>query len=119
MCCSDFWAQDCVDPLLNDFAPPVIFQESMKTIAAGFRLAARGLLLPCLLCLPWLANSAERNRPNILLILADDFGYGDVGCYNAESNVTTPNFDRLARGGCASPTHILLPRFARLAATAC
>ena len=37
--------------------------------------------------------------PNILVILADDLGYGDVGCYNAESKVPTPNLDRLAREG--------------------
>jgi len=38
-------------------------------------------------------------KPNILLILADDLGYGDVGCYNSESRVPTPNLDRLAREG--------------------
>ncbi len=39
------------------------------------------------------------NRPNILFILADDLGYGDVSCYNSESKVATPNVDRLAREG--------------------
>ena len=37
--------------------------------------------------------------PSILLILADDLGYGDVGCYNAESKVPTPRLDQLAREG--------------------
>lgn len=37
--------------------------------------------------------------PNIVLILADDLGYGDVRCYNAESKVPTPNLDRLASQG--------------------
>jgi arylsulfatase A len=37
--------------------------------------------------------------PNILLILADDLGYGDVRCYNADSKVPTPNIDRLASEG--------------------
>ncbi|MCG8650682.1 MAG: arylsulfatase [Pirellulales bacterium] len=37
--------------------------------------------------------------PNILLILADDLGYGDVGCYNSQSKVPTPNLDRLASQG--------------------
>ncbi len=38
-------------------------------------------------------------KPNLLLILADDLGYGDVSCYNAESKVPTPNLDRLASEG--------------------
>jgi arylsulfatase A-like enzyme len=45
------------------------------------------------------AAAAEASRPNILLILADDLGYGDVRCYNDQSKVATPNLDRLAREG--------------------
>jgi arylsulfatase A-like enzyme len=37
--------------------------------------------------------------PNILFILADDLGFGDVGCYNTECKVPTPNIDRLAKEG--------------------
>jgi arylsulfatase A-like enzyme len=43
-------------------------------------------------------RSAPR-PPNILIIYADDLGYGDVGCYNPESKVPTPNLDTLARQG--------------------
>ena len=39
--------------------------------------------------------------PNILLILADDLGFGDVGVYNPEAKVATPNLDRLANEGLA------------------
>ena len=39
------------------------------------------------------------DKPSILLILADDLGYGDVRCYNDQSKVATPHLDRLAREG--------------------
>ena len=41
--------------------------------------------------------SGARSRPNILVILADDLGYSDIGCYGGE--IRTPNLDNLARGG--------------------
>ena len=41
---------------------------------------------------------AASPRPNIVFILADDLGYGDLGCYGA-TQVDTPNIDRLARAG--------------------
>ena len=37
--------------------------------------------------------------PNMLLILADDLGFGDPRCYNADSQIPTPNLDRLASQG--------------------
>ena len=37
--------------------------------------------------------------PNIVYILADDMGYGDVGCYNLQSKIPTPHIERLAREG--------------------
>ena len=36
-------------------------------------------------------------KPNILLILADDLGYSDLGCYGGE--IDTPNLDALAKNG--------------------
>jgi arylsulfatase A-like enzyme len=44
------------------------------------------------------ARAASRRPPNIVLIYADDVGYGDLGCYGA-SGVKTPNLDRLAGDG--------------------
>jgi arylsulfatase A-like enzyme len=41
---------------------------------------------------------AATNQPNIVFILADDIGYGDLGCYGA-TKIKTPNCDRLAREG--------------------
>jgi arylsulfatase A len=41
----------------------------------------------------------RKDRPNIVLVLADDMGYGDPTCYNDESKIPTPQIDRLAREG--------------------
>ncbi len=43
--------------------------------------------------------SDEASPPNIVFIFADDMGYGDPGCYNAQSKIPTPNIDKIAAGG--------------------
>ena len=56
-------------------------------------------LLTALLLAPLAAlHAADAPKPNIIIILADDLGYGDVGCYGA-TKIKTPNIDRLAREG--------------------
>jgi arylsulfatase A len=49
-------------------------------------------------CLPSLAVAGDK-QPNIVIILADDLGYGDLGCYNKDSKIPTPNLDKLAQQG--------------------
>lgn len=64
---------------------------------------------------PWLLLAAailhgdmlgadEPRRPNIVFILCDDLGYGDVGCYGQE-RIRTPNIDQLAREGIRFTQH--------------
>jgi arylsulfatase A-like enzyme len=72
------------------------------------RLAARGVharsfrAVLWFLCTWWAAvtvsAAAEPRRPNILLIVADDLGYFDLGC-QGQREVRTPNIDKLAAGG--------------------
>ncbi len=57
--------------------------------------AMRGVLLVALLA-GTLARAQD--RPNIVVILTDDLGYGDVSAYGATA-LKTPNIDRLAREG--------------------
>ena len=44
------------------------------------------------------ASATLRPKPNIVLIMADDLGYGDLGCYGSET-IKTPHIDALANEG--------------------
>ncbi len=52
-----------------------------------------GVMLPFSL----LANDSATEKPNIIVIMSDDMGYSDIGCYGGEIN--TPNLDKLAANG--------------------
>jgi arylsulfatase A-like enzyme len=55
-------------------------------------------LVIVLVGVPVAAGGAEPDLPNVVLIFADDLGYGDLGCYGA-TKVKTPHIDTLARDG--------------------
>jgi arylsulfatase A-like enzyme len=57
--------------------------------------------------LPALAEPSAR-KPNIILILTDDMGYSDIGCYGSE--IDTPNLDRLAKNGLQFSSYYNCPR---------
>lgn len=63
----------------------------MKTITRAFLLLASFAAVS-------LAPAATPARPNIIFILADDYGVGEVGCYGAD-NYRTPHLDQLAKQG--------------------
>lgn len=62
------------------------------------------LLLACLISLTAFAPGHAADRPNIIFILADDLGMGDLGCYG-QKTLTTPHIDRLAAEGMKFTRH--------------
>jgi hypothetical protein len=68
----------------------IIRRNILLTAVAGITLAY----------LPGLAAQAAetRKQPNVILILADDLGYGELGCYGSP-DAKTPNMDQLAKDG--------------------
>ncbi|MFN0080544.1 MAG: sulfatase family protein [Prosthecobacter sp.] len=52
----------------------------------------------CLIALLLVATAVAVEKPNVVLLYADDLGYGDVSCYGSKT-ITTPNIDRLAAEG--------------------
>ena len=64
------------------------------------------ILVICVLLLNFGAESSSiwaaegpNQRPNIIIVYADDLGFGDLSCYNQKSAYLTPNLDRMAREG--------------------
>ncbi|MHC4240781.1 MAG: twin-arginine translocation signal domain-containing protein, partial [Planctomycetota bacterium] len=70
-------------------------RDFLKTLSLG----AAALAVPGCVSAANRVNSKTHRHPNIVFVMADDMGYGDVGRYNAESKIPTPNIDRLAKQG--------------------
>jgi len=69
---------------------------------AGIAMATYSLLPGC--ATAGRATRKRRNKPNIIFILADDLGYGDVGCFG-QKVIQTPNIDNLAKEGMKLTDH--------------
>lgn len=72
-----------------------------KTVASAMTVIA-ALLTHLISAVPVVAKSVD--RPNVVLILADDLGYGDLGCYG-HPVAKTPNLDALAQQGARFTQH--------------
>jgi arylsulfatase A-like enzyme len=81
-------------PLLLMNLPPSILRPAWAVILWWFAAVTAAAQLA-----PLTTNPRRKSTlPNIVLILADDLGYGDLGCYG-QTEFETPNIDRLAREG--------------------
>ncbi len=66
-------------------------------IRHSFRVLLLGLILSC--TTPNSADQEQPKNPNIIFILADDMGYGDITAFNENSKIKTPQLDQLAAEG--------------------
>ncbi len=73
-----------------------------RPFAFRYAVSLLGLLLFACLCEPVLG--AEPRKPNIVFIIADDLGYGDLGCFG-QKKIRTPNIDRMAAEGIRFTQH--------------
>jgi arylsulfatase A len=77
----------------------ILFRAKLPAKTADRSYRSAGLVAVFMLL--WLGASApasgaaQSSKPNIVILLADDIGYGDFGCYGA-TRIKTPNVDRIA-----------------------
>ena len=64
-----------------------------------YGIASHALRFWLLVALALAADQVIADHPNIIIIYADDLGYGDLSCYNAEAAYKTPRLDQMAAEG--------------------
>ncbi len=79
--------------------PQILRKTLLFKSVAILLMAAGALLQPCI---------AEQTRPNIVLILTDDQGFGDVGCHG-HPRLKTPNMDKLGTKGVSFTDFLVSP----------
>ena len=67
--------------------------------AKGFKKALMKKILAILLLLTCSIFAAEKDKLNVIVIMADDLGYADLSCTGLADDVQTPNIDRIAKKG--------------------
>jgi arylsulfatase A-like enzyme len=76
----------------------ILLPSSVVSITQDYLYMVRGLLLCMLIALGVTVDAAERTRPNVIYIMADELGYFEPG-FMGGTVIATPNLDRLARSG--------------------
>ena len=88
--------ESLIQPQAGCRRTPVHRSVTFRHRQPGLAIAGLALVLLTSIALS-AASVAAAPRPNIILIMADDMGFSDIGCYGGE--IHTPNLDSLARGG--------------------
>jgi hypothetical protein len=85
---------------MNSLGPS---RQILRTLLIGLCLVAQPLFVACAL--------AQEKRPNVVFILADNVGYGDLGPYGGGElrGAPTPNIDQLAREGLRLTQYLVEP----------
>ncbi len=86
----------CVTRLSN--TAPLLFIFFVIPISFDIILIMRLLLSFVFTCLVFTSSAWPEDKPNLIFILADDLGYGDLGCFGQEK-IKTPHLDKLAAAG--------------------
>ncbi len=75
----------------------IYFFQTKTLISLFINFVVLGFVFILISCIPKIKENNTLKKPNILLIVADDLGYADLGCYGGD--ISTPNIDSLALKG--------------------